>query len=36
MPSSSPNLEQQFPKLKRLPPYLFAEVNAMKAAARHA
>jgi len=29
-------LEQQFHKIKRLPPYLFAEVNAMKAAARHA
>jgi alanine-synthesizing transaminase len=27
-------LEQQFHKIKRLPPYLFAEVNAMKAAAR--
>jgi len=32
----SDQLEQRFPKLKRLPPYLFAEVNAMKAAARHA
>ena len=36
MSSSLPDLEQQFPKLKRLPPYLFAEVNAMKAAARKA
>ncbi len=36
MPTSSSRLEQQFPKLKRLPPYLFAEVNAMKAAARQA
>lgn len=26
----------QFHKIRRLPPYLFAEVNAMKAAARHA
>ena len=36
MSASSTDLEQRFPKLKRLPPYLFAEVNAMKAAARHA
>lgn len=36
MSANSNRLEQQFPKLKRLPPYLFAEVNAMKAAARAA
>ncbi len=34
MSAMSNRLEQQFPKLKRLPPYLFAEVNAMKAVVR--
>jgi alanine-synthesizing transaminase len=27
-------MEQEFYKIKRLPPYVFAEVNAMKAKAR--
>jgi alanine-synthesizing transaminase len=34
MSALTDRLEQQFHKIKRLPPYLFAEVNAMKAAAR--
>jgi len=34
MSALTERLEQQFHKIKRLPPYLFAEVNAMKAAAR--
>ena len=29
-------MEQEFHRIKRLPPYVFAEVNAMKAAARAA
>jgi len=36
MSALTDRLEQQFHKIKRLPPYLFAEVNAMKAAARQA
>jgi len=28
------NMEQEFHKIRRLPPYIFAEVNAMKASAR--
>ncbi len=34
--SAVPESEQQFYRIKRLPPYVFAEVNAMKAAARAA
>ena len=34
--SETPESEQQFYRIKRLPPYVFAEVNAMKAAARAA
>ncbi len=34
--SGAPESEQQFYRIKRLPPYVFAEVNAMKAAARAA
>ena len=29
-------MSQEFHRIKRLPPYVFAEVNAMKAAARRA
>ena len=29
-------MEQEFHRIKRLPPYVFAEVNAMKAKARAA
>ena len=29
-------MEQEFYRVKRLPPYVFAEVNAMKASARAA